>query len=154
LPAENESQIPVLTTPSHDCQDTPIRELWNVAYERLREEEAKLVEEYESRLQQNPPPNLDRVPSLRTNRREWMDSLLKHKMQETQANIWKLTFGYSEIHFTGTVQKILGVLKQVNGYVTTAVSSNPSASLAWAGVGLLLPVGEILVSSLLSLTVK
>lgn len=131
-----------MATLGHDCQDTPIRELWNVAYEKLREEDVKLIEKYETSLQGSLLADLDCVLSLKTSRREWMDTILKHKMQQIQANIWKLTFRSSEIQLTGAIQKILGVLKLVNEFVTAAVNSNPSASLAWAGVGVLLPVSD------------
>lgn len=121
-----------------------------MAYEKLRKEDVKLVEKYEATLQESLPANLDCVPSLKTSRREWMDTILKHKMQETQANIWKLTFRSSEIQLTGAIQKVLGVLKLVNEFVTAAVSSNPSASLAWAGVGVLLPVSKKVALSILA----
>lgn len=143
LLAENAPQL--LSTLGHDCQDTPIQELWNVAYENLRKEDAKLVDKYEASLQQCLPSDLKNV-----SRRERMDAILKHKMQETQANIWKLTFGSSEVQLTEVIQKVLGVLKLVNDYVTAAVSFNPSASLAWAGVGVLLPVSKSVASSILA----
>lgn len=113
-----------------------------MAYEKLRAEDAKLVEKYETSLQKCIPADLARVSSLKISRREWMDAILRHKMQETQANIWRLTFGSSEVQLTEVIQKVLGVLKLVNDFVTAAVSSNPSASLAWAGVGVLLPVSR------------
>lgn len=113
-----------------------------MAYEKLRAEDAKLIETYEASLEEILPADLACVPRLKTSRREWMDAILKHKMQETQANIWKLTFRSSEIQLNGVIQKVLGVLKLANEFVTAAVSSNPSASLAWAGVGVLLPVSK------------
>ncbi|UKZ71720.1 uncharacterized protein TrAtP1_012668 [Trichoderma atroviride] len=140
LIAENAPHIPVLANPSHDCQDTPIRELWNVAYEKLRVEDAQLVEKYEASLKESLCANLDCGASSKTSTRDWMDTILKNKVQETQANIWKLTFRSSEIQLTEAIPKVLGVLKLVNDFVTAAVSSNPSASLAWAGVGVLLPL--------------
>lgn len=128
----------------------PIRELWDAAYEKLRAEDAKLIEEYETSLQQCLPADFKCDPSLKMSRREWMDALLKHKMQETQANIWKLTFGRSEVQVTDVIKKVLGVLKLTNDFVTAAVSSNPSASLAWAGVGVLLPVSRNVALSILA----
>lgn len=41
------------------------------------------------------------------------------------------------------MQPILGAVSLVNEYVTDAMSVNPYASLAWAGISLLLPVGRI-----------
>ncbi|UKZ83343.1 hypothetical protein TrVFT333_011151 [Trichoderma virens FT-333] len=135
----NAPQTSLPTFLSQDCEDTPIRELWNVAYEKLREEDSKLIQEYEIKLQGCLPAALGCVPNLKESRREWMDTILKHKMQEMQGNIWKLTFGSSELQLTGVVQNILGVIKSVNDYITPAVSSSSYASLAWAGVGVLLP---------------
>ncbi|UKZ57639.1 hypothetical protein TrVGV298_011499 [Trichoderma virens] len=136
----NAPQTSLPTFLSQDCEDTPIRELWNVAYEKLREEDSKLIQEYEIKLQGCLPAALGCVPNLKESRREWMDTILKHKMQEMQGNIWKLTFGSSELQLTGVVQNILGVIKSVNDYITPAVSSSSYASLAWAGVGVLLPL--------------
>jgi hypothetical protein len=152
LLAVNVPQIPVPATLDHDCQDTPIRKLWDVAYERLREDEneAKLIKKYENSLEKYLPTDLGSVLSSELSRREWMDAILQQKMEETQAKIWKLTLGGSEIQPTEVVQKVLGVLKLVNDFVTAAVNSNPSASLAWAGVGVLLPVSTNVASSILA----
>lgn len=48
--SESQKQILVINTRS---DDTPINELWNIAYEKLRAEDGALIEEYEKKLQGN-----------------------------------------------------------------------------------------------------
>jgi hypothetical protein len=131
-------------SPSHsDNDDVPIRDLWNLAYERLREEDEQLIKSYEDKIQQN----LNTVSSdpidSKSSVRDQMDAILRDKMDEVKKNSWKLRFGSSETQVKDLVQPVLAVINWANDYIAGVLASNPCASMAWAGVSLLLPVNEL-----------
>ncbi|KAL6690781.1 ankyrin repeat-containing domain protein [Trichoderma pleuroticola] len=126
------------TSPIFD--NTPIRELWNVAYEKLREEEGALVAEYEARLQGSVVAGLGETVKLRSNTREWMGAILQSKMNEVNKNTTKFNIGGTNVEMRDVAQLVLNVVGAANSYISQAVSANPSASIAWAGVSFLLPL--------------
>lgn len=127
--------------------DTPIHELWNLAYENLRESDEELIERYEKTLRNNFANGLGSSLSLtlssRADRRDHMSTILQRKMDEVNRDAWKLKFGSSEVQVKDLVQPVLGVVYWANEYITAAVSANPTASKAWGGISLLLPVSKI-----------
>ncbi|KAL6907175.1 ankyrin repeat-containing domain protein [Trichoderma evansii] len=132
----SEPQKQILTNPQSD--NAPINELWNIAYEKLRAESSALIEEYERKLQGNLVAGLGSMSNA--SMRDRMQTILEYKMNEVNANTWKLKFRSSEVEVRDIVQPVLGVVSLVNEYVTDAMSVNPYASLAWAGISLLLPL--------------
>jgi hypothetical protein len=118
--------------------DAPIKELWNSAYENLRVEDGALIEEYEKKLQGNMAAGLGSM--LNVSMRDRMQAILECKMNEVNASTWKLKFRSSEVEVRDLVQPILGAVSLVNEYIIDAISISPYASLAWAGISLLLPV--------------
>lgn len=121
--------------------DIPINELWNVAYEKLRAEDGTLIEEYEKKLQGNMVAGLGSM--LNANIRDRMQAIVKYKMDEVNANTWKLKFRSTEVEVRDLVQPVLGAVSLVNEYITDAASVSPYTSVAWAGISLLLPVSRI-----------
>ncbi|KAL7935792.1 ankyrin repeat-containing domain protein [Trichoderma chlorosporum] len=120
--------------------DADIRELWNAAYEKLRMEDSNLIEEYEKNLPVAMVASLDLPLALNASIRERMQAVLEYKMKEVNSNVWKLKFRSSEVEVRDLLKPYLGVVSLANEYITGAVSVNPYASLAWAGVSLLLPL--------------
>lgn len=77
-------------------------------------------------------------------KREQMQFVLQRKIEEVNRDAWKLKFGSStEIEVKEMIEPALGVIKWANNYITQALSGSPQASMAWAGISLLLPVGTI-----------
>ncbi|OPB41143.1 hypothetical protein A0O28_0108400 [Trichoderma guizhouense] len=139
--ARSEAIQSSVTSPTLD--NTPIRELWNVAYENLREEESALIEEYEGKLQGSVIAGLGEALKLKSNTRERMWAILQSKMNEVNEvneNTTKFNIGSTEIKMRDVAQQIFNVVGAANGYISQAVSANPSASIAWAGVSFLLPL--------------
>ncbi|KAK4060549.1 uncharacterized protein Triagg1_10674 [Trichoderma aggressivum f. europaeum] len=122
----------------NEYQNIPIGELWNLAYEKLQQEDSALIEEYEARLRGSVTAALGSTLAAEENKGRWMNVMLRCKMEEVQKNIWKFSFRSSEVQPAEVVQPILGVVKLANDFLTTALASNPYASLAWAGVSALL----------------
>ncbi|KAI3317226.1 ankyrin repeat-containing domain protein [Xylariaceae sp. AK1471] len=126
--------------PSSEDRGTSIRELWNLAYENLREEDEALIDDYETKLYGDLSAGLSFMPGSKVSMRDRMQAILQHKMQQINRDIWRLKFGSTEVQVRDLVQPVLGVVNWANDYITRAVSANPYASMAWAGVGLLLPL--------------
>jgi hypothetical protein len=134
---------------------TPISELWNEAYEDLRTKEKILVVQYEEtlsgRLKTIQAGSLiggltALVPvtvlsSSKIKRKDQMQTILEAMMEEANQKTWKLRFGSEyEISARDVMQPLVGAINGANDYITGVLSPNPYASLAWAGVSLLLPV--------------
>ncbi len=136
-----ESQDP--PSASTSSSDVPIRELWNVAYEKLREEERELVQQYEDdALSGGVAAALGSMLGAKASRREKMDAILRRKMDEVNRDTWRLKFAGGEVPVRDLAEPVLGVVGWANDYIATAVSASPYASIAWSGVSLLLPVGS------------
>ncbi|KAL7960365.1 hypothetical protein V8C34DRAFT_276955 [Trichoderma compactum] len=117
-----------------------IRDLWSLAYERLRREDAQLINDYEDKAQENLTAGLGYTIGSKVSIRERMDAILRSKMDENNRDAWKIKFGGSEVQVKDLVQPVLGVVNWANEYITGALKPNPYASIAWAGVSLILPL--------------
>jgi hypothetical protein len=53
-----------------------------------------------------------------------------------------LRFNGIDIAFEELAKPVLAIVNWADKYVTGALSANPYASIAWAGVGLILPVSD------------
>lgn len=130
--------------PEPKSNDMSIHELWSLAYEDLRESDGEIIKEYEAKLDRNFAAALGSPLGFtlgsRADRRDQMNAILQLKMNEVNRDTWKLKFGSTEVQVKDLVQPVLGVVNWANEYITGAVSANPVASVAWAGVSLLLPV--------------
>lgn len=74
-------------------------------------------------------------------REEQMRELVKGKVAEAKENEWRLKlFGRKDIPIKDLAAPLLGIIDWANDYINNAMSSSPYASVAWAGVSLLLPV--------------
>jgi len=117
--------------------DVLIGKLWGIAYEKLREEDRHLVAAYESKLQS---AGFGATFGSETSIQNDMELILRQRMDQVNQDAWKLRFGSSEVQVKDLVEPTIGVVRRANEYINGALSTNPYASLAWAGVSLLLSV--------------
>ncbi|KAI0451705.1 ankyrin repeat-containing domain protein [Xylaria acuta] len=144
-PAGNEGSSnapanPNIASISSEYGEASIRELWNLAYEKLREEDEVLIKDYEARLYGDLSVGLSSPLGSKVGMRDRAQAILQRKMDEVNRDVWKLKFGSSEAQVRDLVQPVLGVVNWVNDYIKVAVSASPHASMAWVGVSLLLPL--------------
>lgn len=124
----------------------PISELWDQAYEDLKVNEEKLMKEYECILFGDAGTSLGLVgnmlllKSAKTKRKDQMEGILKKKVAEMKENEFKLRFNGKDIPLKDLAKPVLDIVNLADKYITDALSANPYASLAWAGVSLVLPV--------------
>lgn len=128
------------TPKSRRIEDTPIQELWKVAYEKLREEDGKLIKDYETRLIGSVTAGLGQTFNLKQNRREWMQAILESKMEEVNN---KLEPSSLKAQAKDSMQLVLNIVNSAKDYIGSAANANPYTSIAWTGVSFLLPVSEI-----------
>jgi hypothetical protein len=128
-------------------EDTPvigsIHELWDEAYIDLRDKDNKLIENYEAALLKEKltgTVSSFNAPSSETRIKDKMARVWKEKMEEIQKTTWKLKFGSHEAAVKDLAKPVISTVKWADEYVSSALSTNPYASIAWAGVSLLLPV--------------
>lgn len=126
--------------PDDEYQNTPISELWNLAYEKLKKEDKTRIEEYEKKLQESVTIALGSAPDTKEGRREWMSLVLKNKMEKVQKEAWAFMFLDSEVRLAEMVDSALKTIKLVNDSITAAVVPSPYVSLAWAGISVLVSV--------------
>lgn len=132
-----------LNAADDDDDDVPIRQLWNLAYDRLRKENEQLINNYEAKIRKNLGASISHAIGPKISMRDQMDIILRNKMDEVNQNSWKLRFGSSEVQMKDLAQPILSVVNWANDFITGALTPNPCASMAWAGVSLLLPVSGL-----------
>ncbi|KAK4150284.1 hypothetical protein C8A00DRAFT_37122 [Chaetomidium leptoderma] len=119
--------------------DTRIGELWEVAYHNLRREDEASVQDYEDNLFGNLGAGVSSMLGTKAiGLRERMDGILQRKMINNET--WKLRFGSTVVLVKDVAQPVMGIINRANQYITGAVDGNPYASVAWAGVALLLPL--------------
>lgn len=120
-------------------QSLPER-LWNRAYDVLKEEDSQLVDTYERLLShelEGDPTSTDL--SSQKNSIE-QDSPEKRRYQMTQLVVAGLKKTEREANVKRDVEKGMQVVSSAKALMDTAVKAYPEASLAWAGVCIILEV--------------
>lgn len=132
-----------------DCEAVvPIAELWNHAYEQLREKEPKLIEKYEAQISLHVPTTVGVTVAIsgmgKVQRREQMELILKQKLEEAEDGKWRIPLGDHGIAIRDLATYVVSIVDWGKEFVSTALESSPYGSIAWAGVCLLLPVSIFL----------
>jgi N-terminal domain of NWD NACHT-NTPase len=139
----------VLTTHSKDGTTLrPIAELWDEAFNELRDDSESLVKEFDVILSKTVAGGIatGQVPVVafsglgKVQRRQQMEILLKQKIKDVEEGSWKLRFKDHQFLVTDLVKPVVAVIEWAKEYVGSALETSPYGSLAWAGVCLLLPV--------------
>lgn len=112
-------------------------DLWDEAYNKLKREQPKLFEQYKRCIVASgdesatlPPLDLDNLESER--REKYLANQIEKRLQIIQEQEWS-TAG-------DVYKKIVKTVLFAKDFVGQAVSNEPHAALAWAGISMLLPV--------------
>jgi hypothetical protein len=130
--------------PLADDSLPPITTLWDEAYTGLAKAPAtsKLIADYE--LIGFKSTGLDKAPEKVEERKKHLEKLIKGKTDEIEKDTWKLEFVGFEFKVRDLVKPVVSIIQWGKDYVGDAVQASPPASVAWAGVCLLLPVSRAL----------
>lgn len=126
-------KVPLLT------ENTPIHELWRVAYEKLQEEDGELIKNYETELTKSVAASLVQIVPVKANNRDEIEAILRIKMDEINKNMSSSAFKARAGDF---MQLFVKVVDSANDYISDAASANSYTSIAWTGVSLVLPVSD------------
>jgi hypothetical protein len=76
-------------------------------------------------------------------REEQMSALVQRKLQIMDSKRWRIQLGNKSIGVSEQIDKTATIILFVKDFVCSAVSADPHAALAWAGVCVLLPVSHL-----------
>ncbi|KAJ5634313.1 hypothetical protein N7528_002155 [Penicillium herquei] len=125
--------VTISDTPSDfDVVHLSFKGYWKDAYEKLQLEDPKLVESYKKTLLQQiaeggespSGPNDDHV----------LEGFIKGRLQQIEKTQLRLEISGREIVAREQVRRIMNMIVSVKDFISTAVSSEPHAALAWAGI--------------------
>lgn len=121
-----------------------ISELWDEAYDQLHQDDAfsKRIATYEEILSKSLGKN--KIATDRGQRRQEMENIVNLKTKEVEDDKWKARFKGYELRVKDLIKPVLSVIEWSKEFVGQAVQPSPPASIAWAGVCLLLPVCQVL----------
>ncbi|OQD61627.1 hypothetical protein PENPOL_c016G03170 [Penicillium polonicum] len=139
-----ESPQPETTVPdSLSADTTPISDPWALAYAILKKREPKLVECYQTHLslaQHNDSVDAaDAVDADLSNPRS-VESVMTRLLGHREQKQWKASLLGNDVKIREQTEKLAKFLLWADPVVKNAVSTQPYAALAWAGVSLLLPL--------------
>ena len=120
----------------------PIRELWHVAYEELRNAEKELVQKFEEKVSASLPTGLASTAGFNNQKREQMNTIVRRKIEEVDREAWRIKFGSSDVLVKDLLASCVGIVTFLKKSLEPVLNANPYSSIAWMGVSLLLPVSE------------
>lgn len=129
----------------HEAESQP-HDLWDRAYESLREEKEsrKIIDAYEKILlselkDDHSFPVVTEGTGLSKRGRD-MSALVQKKVKAMEDARWKFQLGDLTVEMKTQVDRIVKAILFAKDLVSPAVSAEPHAALAWAGVCMLLPL--------------
>jgi hypothetical protein len=116
------------------------KDLWEKAWDFLSNSEPRLVQKYEKVLQRKCPDVTSNAASPKSSRQHQQElaSIIVRRFVEQQNN--PTTVQKVSQAIQTAVDQLVSVVIAGKDYISSAVSAEPHAALAWAGVCLLLPV--------------
>lgn len=124
------------------------KDLWMHAYESLKLRDPDLVIAYERHLASgyishtaSAPPSLS--PEL-------IESIIKPKLDDRDAKRLVVRLGREPIKVREQGEKVIKFILWSSTFISTAISAQPFAALAWSGVSILLPVSLAMIKSHIS----
>lgn len=125
--------------------DDQPKDLWDRAHRLLREDKSnrQLLLAYErivlSELNDVASP-VTSVDWGSRDRRVQVSSLITKKLKVIEDTRWRLQLGKETVEVKAQVDKVVKTVMWAQGFVSSAITADPHAALAWAGVSLLLPL--------------
>lgn len=127
--------------PSVTQQVAVATSLWERAYENLREENPSLIKAYEALLAKHLLSDLSLTSASGTSvDQEKMQQITKHGLESLNESRLKYTIAGMEFVVLDQVAQVSEALIKFKEYVADAIKASPEASMAWAGVCVILPL--------------
>lgn len=132
--------MPVTTT---DPERAPRHSLWERAYEELQEENSPLIDEYEGLLSKHltQEAGAGAEPSVASgNSQQRMKQITEQGLKHLSEARLKYTIAGKEHVVIDQVSKATKVVLAFKEFIADAIKASPEASMAWAGVSIILPL--------------
>ncbi|KAK4203870.1 hypothetical protein QBC40DRAFT_250714 [Triangularia verruculosa] len=117
---------------------------WDRAYDTLAEEDPYLVAEYEKLLsdEAQKTATVDDTASVsqEPSRHEKLDTIIARGLERLEENKAKYTIAGHEFVLRDQIAGAAQLVMWAKGWIGEAVKASPEASIAWAGVAIILPL--------------
>ena len=118
----------------------PPRDLWDEAYEALRETDIKIVERYEETVVRIDQEGADLGPVGSVARQEQLSAFITRRLDSIEKDRKIFVVAGHKIVLQEQVNRVVRIIMFAKDFVSSAVNAEPHAALAWTGVCMLLPV--------------
>ena len=112
------------------------RQLWEDAYNAIQESHPDLINAYTRALLESGGHTGDKA----LDRIQEVQALAQEQLEVWQSEQFRLSFNGKDVIVGELARKVVGVVLSVKDVVSSAISADPHAALAWAGVMVALPV--------------
>ncbi|KAI0398779.1 ankyrin [Xylaria palmicola] len=123
-------------------ESTTVQSLWERAYDALRKDNPQLVEEYEKLISNDGQMSI--VPSNDgtdgQSRQAQLGTVIAAGLQRAEENKTKYTIAGHEFVLTDRIAQAADLVLWAKDLIGEAVKLSPEASIAWAGVCIVLPL--------------
>ncbi|KAL4734411.1 hypothetical protein BDV11DRAFT_174791 [Aspergillus similis] len=129
--------IAAVEEPIEEPQPLALQDLWSNAYAQLQDEEPGLIAAYEQNLiASQQEEHRSQLPSEATDvsRQKSLQQLVQRRLDEIEKSRLKVSVGGREIAVRDQARRVVHAVLSVKDMIDLAVSVEPHASLAWAGV--------------------
>ncbi|EEA28223.1 hypothetical protein TMatcc_003457 [Talaromyces marneffei ATCC 18224] len=115
------------------------RDLWDEAYEALQAQNQDLIQKYEEIILEYDKQNADATtqqlaPPKSSRREEQLRQIASQKIDEVDLAKWQIKIGNRSLVLRDQFDKAVKVVIATKEFISSAVSSEPHAALAWAGL--------------------
>ena len=118
----------------------PPRDLWDEAYKVLCGTDSKLVEQYEETIMRENQDHAHLAPVGSLARQEQLSAVVTRRLDSIEKDQKSFIVAGKRVVLQEQLNKFVRVVMFARNFVSQAVSAEPHAALAWAGVCVLLPV--------------
>ena len=116
------------------------RDLWDEAYEALRRTNSKLLEQYEETIMRENQEIAHLAPVGSLARQEQLSAVITRRLDSIERDQKSFIVAGKRVVLQEQLDKFVRIVMFARYFVSQAVSAEPHAALAWAGVCVLLPV--------------
>ena len=123
-----------------DLEPSPPRDLWDEAYEALRTANSKLTEQYEESIMRVDQGGTHLAPIGSISRQEQLSVVIARRLDYIEKDQYGVTVAGRKVVLQEQMDKFIQIVMFAKDFVSSTVSAEPHAALAWAGICVLLPV--------------
>ena len=146
-PVATQSSLVAGTQPNTLADDSgitseliPPRDLWDEAYEAFRGANRQLAEQYEESLMHIDQGDTHLAPVGSLARQEQLSAIITKRLNSIEKDRYGFTMAGMRVELQEQFDKIFRIVMFAKDFVSSTISTEPHAALAWAGVCVLLPV--------------